>query len=440
MHKSFRYLLILPLWIGVLSLHAQPLTLDECISSAMQHNTELKNARLDIAMADEQKAEAFTNFFPQVSAIGVGFVGAKDLMRSSIDIPSVDLTPLGIPLITPEMSYPISMVKKGAIATITALQPLYMGGQIVNGNKLAAVQQEVRRLQLEMTEKDVQQNVQNYFWQLVSLRGNLSTLDAVDKQLEEVHRLTENFVEAGVINRNDLLRVELKQQEMQSQRLTLNNGIEMVRMLLAQLVGADYHTFDIVQADILNPEQPDHYFVRADEAVGRREEVALTANSVRANELQVKMERGKNLPNVAVGATGMYMNVMEENQGNLLGLATVSVPISSWWGGSHSIKKAKMALEQSRNTMTDVQQKLHIDILNAWNQLNEAYAQIEIARKSVAQADENLRLNNDQYRVGAIGMTDLLDAVTLYTQSHTSLITASANYQSKLADYQRKTK
>ena len=431
---------MLQAWMWLLPVHAQQFTLDQCIESALRNNADLKNARLDINMAAEQVASARTNYFPQVSAMGVGFVGAKDLMRSTMEIPGMDLTPLGMPIATPPSSYPISMIKKGVVANLTAMQPLYAGGQIVNGNKLADLQQEVKQLQLEMTEKDVRQNVQNYYWQLVGLRGNITTLDAVDKQLDEVHRLTENFVKAGVINRNDLLRVELKQQEMQSQRLSLNNGIEMLRLLLAQLVGAEFSSFDIAPADMLQPQSPDTYFVSPDQAVANREEVALTAQSVRANELQVKMTHGKNLPSVAVGAAAMYMNVMDQNQGNLVGLATVSIPISSWWGGSHDLKRARMAVEQSRNTMTDVQQKLHIDILNAWNQLNEAYAQIEIARKSVVQADENLRLNTDQYRVGAIGMTDLLDAVTLYTQSHSNLVSACANYQNKLADYQRKTK
>lgn len=418
---------------------AQRLTLEQCIESAMQHNADIKNARIDIDMAQQDKASAFTNYFPQISAMGMGFVGAKDLMRSTMEMPGMDLSAMGIPPMG-NMTIPISMIKKGVIANITALQPLYSGGQIINGNKLAALQQEVRQLQLEMTEKDVRQNVQNYYWQLQSLKGNISTLDAVDKQLEEVHRLTENFVKTGVINRNDLLRVELKQQEMKSQRLTLNNGIQLVRMLLAQLTGNDLNTFDVTESNILDPQAPEAYFTSIDQAVSQREEVELTSKSIRANELQVKMKRGKNLPTIAVGAAGMYMNIMEENQGNLIGLATVNVPISSWWGGHHDIKKAKMAVEQSRNTMNDVQEKLHIDIMNAWNQLNEAYAQIEIARKSVVQADENMRLNNDQYRVGAIGMTDLLDAITLYTQSHNSLVTSCANYQNKLADYLRKTR
>lgn len=407
-------------------LHAEKYSLQQCVEKALASNANLRNARLEIDAAAEDKNEAFSKFFPEVSATGSAFVGAKDLMRGEMEVPMMG-------------SMPLSMIKKGVVANITAMQPIYAGGQVLNGNKLAALQHEVRQLQYAMTEKDVRQNVQDYYWRLVSLRGNVSTLDAVDSQLNEVHRQTTQFVEAGVINRNDLLRVEMKQQEMKSQRLTLQNGIELVRMLLAQLCGADMQAFDIVEESILNPPAPAIYFVAASEAVANREETSLTQQSVRANSLQIKMQRGKNLPTVAVGAAGMYYNVMEKNQGNLVGLATVSVPISDWWS-NRGTKKAKIALQQSQITQADTQEKLHIDVLNAWNNLQEAYAQIEIARSSVAQADENLRLSRNQYDAGTLSMTDLLDAMTLYTQSHNRLTEACANYQGRVAEYERKTK
>lgn len=407
-------------------LHAEKYSLQQCVEKALASNASLRNARLEIDAAAEDKNEAFSKFFPEVSATGSAFVGAKDLMRGEMEVPMMG-------------SMPLSMIKKGVVANITAMQPIYAGGQVLNGNKLAALQHEVRQLQYAMTEKDVRQNVQDYYWRLVSLRGNVSTLDAVDSQLNEVHRQTAQFVEAGIINRNDLLRVEMKQQEMKSQRLTLENGIELVRMLLAQLCGADMQAFDIVEGSILNPPAPATYFVAASEAVANREETSLTQQSVRANSLQIKMQRGKNLPTVAVGAAGMYYNVMEKNQGNLVGLATVSVPISDWWS-NRGTKKAKIALQQSQITQADTQEKLHIDVLNAWNNLQEAYAQIEIARSSVAQADENLRLSRNQYDAGTLSMTDLLDAMTLYTQSHNRLTEACANYQGRVAEYERKTK
>ena len=411
----------------------QAVSLPACIEMALQNNAELRNARLDIQMSDEDKASAMTNYFPQVSATGAGFVGAKDLMRGEMEMPALAAMMPGMG------SFPLSMIKKGVVATITAMQPIYTGGRVVNGNRLAAVQQEVRRLQMEMTEKDVRQNVQQYYWKLVSLRGNITTLDAVDEQLRQVHSLTKNYLEAGMINRNDLLRVELKQQEVARQRLTLDNGIELVRMLLAQLCGADLEGFDIVSENILEPQAPESVFKPADQALASRQELQLLDRAVEASRLQVRMERGKNLPSLAVGASGMYYNVMEKNQGNLVGLATLSVPVSGWWSGSHAVRKARLKLEQDRNTLNDANEKLKIDIIASWNNLQEAYAQIEIARRSVRQADENLRLSRDQYDAGTLGMTDLLDAITLYTQSHNSLLTACAEYQSRLAEYQRKT-
>ena len=200
------------------------------------------------------------------------------------------------------------------------------------------------------------------------------------------------------------------------------------------------NTFDIEECNILAPLAPETYFTDTHVALGNREEVELTEKSVSLNALQVKMERGKNLPTVAVGAAGLYYNMMESNQGNLVGLATVSVPISGWWSGSHKIRKAKVALEQSRNNVRDTKEKLAIEIITAWNALQEAYAQIEIARRSVEQADENLRLSRDQYNAGTMDMTELLDAVTLFTQSHGSLTSACADYQGKIADYLRKTR
>ena len=411
----------------------QAVSLPACIEMALQNNAELRNARLDIQMSDEDKASAMTNYFPQVSATGAGFVGAKDLMRGEMEMPALAAMMPGMG------SFPLSMIKKGVVATITAMQPIYTGGRVVNGNRLAAVQQEVRRLQMEMTEKDVRQNVQQYYWKLVSLRGNITTLDAVDEQLRQVHSLTKNYLEAGMINRNDLLRVELKQQEVARQRLTLDNGIELVRMLLAQLCGADLEGFDIVSENILEPQAPESVFKPADQALASRQELQLLDRAVEASRLQVRMERGKNLPSLAVGASGMYYNVMEKNQGNLVGLATLSVPVSGWWSGSHAVRKARLKLEQDRNMLNDANEKLQIDIIASWNNLQEAYAQIEIARRSVRQADENLRLSRDQYDAGTLGMTDLLDAITLYTQSHNSLLTACAEYQSRLAEYQRKT-
>lgn len=437
-------------------------SLADCQQLALQHNRKLQNARIDLQLADEDKAIAFTNYFPQVSLSATGFIGAKDLMRTTMDMtsfgetygPALMQAGLGELLMGMPPQNDVSMMKKGVMANAIAMQPIFSGGQIVNGNMLAALQQEVRRLQIAMSEKDLLQSVAEYYWQIVALKGNVSTLNAVDEQLAAIHKLTDDYVKAGVINRNDLLTVELKQQEVASSRLQLDNGIELLRLVLAQLCGADLQAFQIALPEQLEaPAAPDTYFVSPSEAVLNREELALAGKNVEAKALQVKMERGKNMPTLAVGAAGLFqgmdmgdMSVKRGGSmynmkiGNLVGLATLSVPVTDWWGGKHAIRKARLAQQQAENDRDEAQELLQIDILSSWNNLTEAYAQIEIARKSVTASTENLRLNRDQYAAGTLTVNDLLDAVTLYTRASNDLSSSLATYQSRVSDYLRKTR
>lgn len=406
-------------------LSAQEYTLEQLQQMAVENNRTLKNARLNVETAKEDRAKAHTNFFPQVSANAVGFHGFEDLIQGSM--------PAG------ENEMPISLVKKGFVGSVMAVQPLFQGGQIVNGNKLAALGQEVNQLQLRMTEKDTELQVTRYYWQIVSLQSNVATLDSVKVQLDEVHRLTKNYVDAGVITHNDLLRVELKQQEIASNRLELENGISIVKLLLAQMVGigeGDYHIMS--SASFLSPSLPATYLKNNEQAVLDREEYVLSQKNEEAKSLNVKMERGKLLPSLAIGVNGFYHTIDSHDHTNGMVFATLSVPISDWWGGSHAVRKAKLQRLQAENDRMEAQEKLAIDIQSAWNNLIEAYQQIDIAKKSVESAQENLRMQRVFYSTGTTTMTDLLDAVTLYTQAQSQMVTACATYQIRVAEYQRK--
>ena len=126
-----------------------------------------------------------------------------------------------------------------------AVQPVFAGGQIINGNKLAKVGEEVSRLQLQLSENEVEKTAEQYFWQLASLQEKMKTVDAVDTLLRDIYKDVEVAVRAGVAMRNDLLQVQLRQNDIQSQRLKLRNGISIVRLLLSQYCGLRDTSFAI---------------------------------------------------------------------------------------------------------------------------------------------------------------------------------------------------
>ena len=79
------------------------------------------------------------------------------------------------------------------------------------------------------------------------------------------------------------------------------------------------------------------------------------------------MAIGQNLPTVAVGAGYTYHNLMDINRSYGMVFATVSVPISDWWGGSHAIKRRKLEHQKAVEQLEDNAQLLQIRMQNAWN-------------------------------------------------------------------------
>ncbi len=394
-------------------------TLDECIQAALTNNVRMKNANNELEMAKQDKKKAFTNYFPSVSAAGTGFMADKGLMQMSLG---------------PDMN--MSMLKNGIAGGVGASLPLFTGGQIVNGNQLAKVGVEVKRLQRNLSDNEVCLTTEQYFWRVVILKEKLKTLSKVEAQLARILSDVEASVQAGIVTRNDLLQVQLRQNETKSTRLQVENALSVSQNMLAQYTGLSSDTLDVAFAvDTQLPARPDSLYCDPESALGLTSEYALLQQNVKASRLQYKMAVGKNLPTVAIGGGYVYHNFLPEDQRFWVGFATVTVPLTGWWGGSHAIKKEKLQVKNTENQLADQGELLVIRMKNAWNGVNEAYEQMKIARLSIEQSTENLRLNTDYYKAGTCTMSDLLDAQTLYQQSCDKYVESYTDYELKKREY-----
>ena len=424
---------------------AQPAyNIEQLCDSARSCNIAIRTAKHDIEAAKLQKKEARMNYFPTVSATGLWFEANRGMAETTINpqdyIPS-ELGQMMAQMLPPSalasMSNPIevSMMKNGIIAAVTAVQPIYAGGRIINGNKLAKVGEDVSQLKLEMSENEVEKTTKQYFWQRVSLYEKMNTVNASEALLNSIAKDTELALKAGLAIRNDLLQVQLRQNELTSQKLKLNNGISMVKMLLCQYCGLRDTSFTIsYDQDVPLPVQTrqDH-----DLAVLNTTEYKLLNKQLEASELQERITRGKNLPSVSVGAGYNYHNLLDKNHSFGMVFATVSLPISEWWTNKHAVNRNRVESLKAREQLNDNAQLLIIRMQNAWNGVEEAYNQMQLAQLSIEQATENLRVNRDQYSVGLSKMSDLLEAQLLYQQACDKRTEAFIEYQNRMLDYRQ---
>ena len=351
-------------------------TLDECLEMAMQNNVRIKNADNDVAAAEQQQKSAFTHYFPTVSASGLGFMADKGLLQMEM-APGTEF----------------SLLKNGVAGGVTASLPLFAGGQIVYGNRLAKVNVEASRLRRSLSADEVRLTVERYFWQVVMLKEKLRTIRTVQEQLWQIYQDVETAVEAGVTNRNDLLQVGLRRNETRSSGISVENALQVSRNLLAQYIGATTDSIDVdVRMDGGLPALPDSLYQSPETSLVGLAEYHLLEKNVEANRLQYKVSVGKNLPTVAVGGGYMYDNLMEKDHSFWIGGVTVSIPLTKWWSGSHDMKRQKLQVRNAENQLKDQSELLLIRMQNTWNALTDARKQVEIAVESIAQATENLRL------------------------------------------------
>ena len=400
------------------------LTLDKCREMALENNVRIRNSRQAIVASKETRREAFTKYFPEISASGLAFQANHDVMQYNV----MDMFTLGL-------------IRKGISGSVSFTQPIFVGGRIVNGNKLAEIGEAVSELQLRQSREEVTLTVDQYYWKLATLVESRKTVNEVIAMLDTLTYQINIAVEAGVTTKNDLLEVTLRRNEMESAAIDLDNGIGLCGMLLAQYIGMSEENItlpeDLFPMEVPNLSQ-DIYRDPAN-SVSATVGYQLLQEKIKGAKLNERIELGKNLPTVGVGGGWFYEDIVAQGHNFGAVFLSVSVPISGWWGGSHAIRNKKAQTLMARNELEDATQLLQIKMKNAWDELTSAHRKMGLAKESIAQSAENLRMYDSFYHAGTATITDLLQAQTLYRQSQDRYFDAYATYRIKIIEYMQTT-
>ncbi|MDY3268094.1 MAG: TolC family protein, partial [Phocaeicola sp.] len=371
------------------------LTLEECKDMALKYNAEIQTGKIDIEAARQTQKEAFAKYFPKISAGAATYKADDNLVK--VNIP--DLTQLGLPITAME----VGMLEEGNLVTVSAMQPVFAGGQIVNSNKLARTAMEASVLQLDMTADKVKLETENYYWKIVSLKEAEKTINILDTLLQTLHKDVSLAIKAGLTTQNDLLTVQLKQNELQSTRLQVENGIMLSCMALSQYIGLPLDSAEYIDVPEFKSEinSPGYYLVDHHTALSSLSTSKLLEKNVEAYKLKRKISLGQQLPTVGVGVSYAYEDLMfDKSRNHFIMMATVSVPVSDWWSGSHKVKRAKLEEQKAVRQQQDGNEKLQLKMQQSWNLLTESYKQIILAESAVKESEENLRMQTNNYRTG----------------------------------------
>ena len=423
--------------LGLSAQTADVLTLDSCFALAKANNAQFRTNQIEIEKAQQVKKQVFTKYFPQVSIDYLAYYAKNPLIQYGIDdihdkfgevlkaIIEFLNDDIGMDIPTE-----IDLMKKGHSIGATAIQPIYAGGRIRNGNKLAQLGVEAAQLKSEVSERDLLESIESTYYLVIGLKSKVATLESALTLIDSLDRTADVALKAGLVTKNDILRIALERNKYQALQLQLNNGIKLSSQLLCQQIGIEYP-----EGGLNLDSNVEHGNSFTGNQGFERPEVKLLQLQIDAEVYQKRLARGEALPQIGVGAMINYGNVIQDYKGNAILFARVSVPILQWWETSHKLKAHDLNIEEYEIMQKDLTEKMTLQEKQAYNQMVEAEALLESDKAALEMAQENYRVAELNYRAGINTITDVLEANSLLLQAQNAITDRQITYASARRRY-----
>lgn len=417
------------------------LSLSECRDLAVRNNKELSISKEKINLASQEKKAAFTKYFPQVSANGAYMWNQKDLNLLDMGALSSSLSSsLGGLAQLPALQNAFATIndiqhldiQNVWIGNVSLVQPVFMGGKIVNYNQIASYAKELAESMNDLQLQELIYKTDETYWQVISLVNKKKLADSYVSLLSKMNEDISAMIAEGIATEADGLSVKVKLNEAEMAQTKVNNGLALTRMLLAQICGLPLEEEIRLADENLNDFPVSDQTVAADlnEAFMNREELRSLDLAKKIYSRKERIVLSDMLPNVAFAANYFVTNpnVFNGFKNDFAGMfnigVIVKVPISAWWEGSHKRNAARAETRIKALEWEDAREKIELQVNQSVYKANEARKKLEATYRNMDSAEENLRHANFGFEEGVIPALNLMEAQTAWVSARSSLIDA----------------
>jgi len=423
------------------------LSLAECRELSYNNNTELKNKHLDYMSARMKKEEVFTNWFPVISARALGF----DALNPMVQIGLSDV--LGTSDMAYNMKYYLETqadqygVKKryedlsyGYGAMLTLAQPVFAGGRIATGNKLASLGVKASSLQEQIVRRDLGAQVEEKYRLTVSLEQKMEVLQEALHLADKLIFELEAAADAGLSNDDVLKEVQLKRLELRSAQVKLKGGILLSKMDLCNAIGissAEAMTLTLTDA-VIPCDEPQTYYRDPAEIAAQLAESELLELGVQQKKLEKNMALGEALPQVGFGASYGYSKTIGDPLSNGVVYATVNIPITDWKKASSKMKGTEYQMQKAVNDRDHLRSMLELKMRQLWVEIESAWEEMGVKEENLSLALRREERTKDDFEAGLATSSEYMQKQVESSTAECELIDARIAYCNAVANFTSK--
>jgi len=395
------------------------LSMDDAVQLSLQNSKQLK---LSQAKVDESKAslkQAKENRLPDLKASG-------SYLR--INNPTVDLK-VKLGSSGSSQSAP-PKIDQASYGIVNASIPLFSGLRIQYGIESARYLDQATRLDAERDRDGV---IQNTIAAYVNLYKSKTTVNLMNENLKQSKQRVADFSnleQNGLIARNDLLKVQLQESNIELSLLDAENNWKMAMINMNLMLGLPENTvIDIDTNSLMQPTDINGKLDWEQTALMHRQDIAAMSLREKAANSGIKAAKGEYFPSFAL--SGGYIALDVPNfltvTNAINGGIGLQYNVGSLWKTGSKVAQAKARKQQIVANEEMISDEVRLQVNKAYENYVLSIKKIEVYAKAVEQASENYRITKNKYTNNLVTTTDLLDADIAQLQARLNYTNAKAD-------------
>lgn len=426
------FLISFSITIGGYAQDAQPITLEEAISIALENSNQLEVARNNVELSESQVRSEKADYFPSLNA---NMSGNRSIGRSfNQDIGEI-----------------VTETTNSFNSSMSADLPIFSGLENLHSLRSSQYDRQSGEENLRRVREDIIFNTATNYLQLILdkefLRIDRENLEASRKTLEQVQAQ----VEVGSRPQGDLYNQEATVANNELAVVNSENAVESSRLQLIQTLQVDPRK----EYDFALPEINEQTAAAADydleqlvtTALENRSDLKSEEYNIESIRHQLSATRGSLYPSLNLNGSvssrysdGIPLNFedqfFDQNINRRFGLS-LTIPIFGNLNTRTNVQSQQINYKNAKLNLEDLELQVVQEVNQAYNDYRSYVKQLESSEKALQAAERSYQTQRERYEVGAGTLIELSDANAQYTEAQASRAQALYRviFQQQLLDY-----
>jgi Outer membrane protein len=394
---------------------------------ALSYNQDVKAADKGVAYYKEMENSAKADMLPKVAANATASYTGNP-MQLSVTLPTLG-------------SLSFEGQHKSYGTSVSVIQPVYAGGRNREQVRIAQKESAISEDQAALTRSNVTFETDYRYWNAVAALETVTVTQQLEKSMEDLVRVVRERVDAGLVNKNDLLMAEVKLNDARFQLKKAQDSFEVSRMSLNSEIGVDLKVATAIDTSIPALRSVGSLAAEAEAALNNRAEVRMAQGTISVQESVGKVKDSYYKPQLYLGADGSYSspgyNFKPDMNANYAVYAKLSIPIFEWGKRKSDRRASSIRVDMAKENMSKVMDNVRLEVQSAYYSYSQAVEQVSLTENSLEKAKDNETMALDRYKEGNLSILEALDAQLYYQAAQINHIRSRASAQVYYSEFLR---